>query len=323
MKYVKNPIADFDSPDPFVTYDNESGYYYSLFTRGSCLEIFRSKNAADIVRGGDSRVIYTPNGERDGIFGDIWAPEMHRGSDGKWYIYTSGRMAEKKGAQKRLIILRAKSADPFGDWEFVCKPSPDVFSIDPTIYTAQDGTQYLCCSRVDLELWRGQVLDIIKMRSPTEFTDERATIAIAELDWELVPPYVGTAAIVEGAFFVENAGRLFIIYSANGCWSDEYALGVLEHTGGDLCDAKNWKKHPKPLLVKGNGAYGPGHATFFYSPDKSELWCAYHAMREHNETVTETARYMNLQRVYFDDTGYPVMGEAIGAVEQTPPSGEI
>ena len=85
----------------------------------------------------------------------------------------------------------------------------------------------------------------------------------------------------------------------------------------------HWKKHPKPLLVKGNGAYGPGHATFFYSPDKSELWCAYHAMREHNETVTETARYMNLQRVYFDDTGYPVMGEAIGAVEQTPPSGEI
>ena len=45
MKTFRNPIADFNTPDPFMTYDPVTGYYYALFTRGSCLEIFRSRHA--------------------------------------------------------------------------------------------------------------------------------------------------------------------------------------------------------------------------------------------------------------------------------------
>ena len=321
MKTFRNPIADFDTPDPFITYDKETGYYYSLFTRHDYLEIFRSRHAAEIIRKGESKIIYRPDGKTEGIWGDIWAPEMHRGSDGGWYIYTSGRIKEGKGP-KRMIVLRALSPDPFGDWEFVCMPTPDIFSIDPTSYIAKDGKQYLCNSRVDEEL--GQVIDIYEMRSPTELDTERwANIAVAEKEWELIPPYVGDWACVEGGFFVEKNDRLFIIYSANGCWSDYYRLGVLEHLGGDLCDSANWKKHDEPLLVYGNGAYGPGHASFFYSPDGSELWCAYHALKRHNEHAEPDTRYMNIQRVDFDETGYPVMGTAIGYETDIPyPSGE-
>ena len=320
MKYFKNPLSPFDAPDPFITYDTESGYYYALFTRSRCVELFRSKHLANIVKGGDSKVIYTANGELDGIFGDIWAPEMHKGSDGVWYIYTSGRITEKPGP-KRLFILRAKTSDPFGEWEFAGKPMPDVFSIDPTVYTDHDGTQYLCCSSVG---YGGtQVLEICKLASPTVCTNERATIARAELEWELVPPYVDDFTIVEGGFFVKRGNRLFLIYSANGCWSDHYALGVLEHLGGSLCDAENWKKHEKPLLILGNGLYGPGHASFFYSPDGSELWCAYHGMKEHNEKATYAPRYMNAQKVDFDESGYPVMGLPVGyELELSAPSGE-
>lgn len=326
MNTFRNPIAPFDSPDPFITYDEESGYYYSLFTRGDRLELFRSRHAARVITDGDSKVIYTPGKEKDGVWGNIWAPEMHKGSDGFWYIYTSTRMRKEPSA-KCLFIVKAKTSDPFGEWEFVCKPTPNVFSIDPTIYTDEDGVQYMCCSRVEDGV--GQVLDIIKMKSPSEFSDEAATIAKAELDWELVPPYIGKWSIVEGAFFVKNKGRLFIIYSANGCWSDHYALGVLEHKGGSLCKAENWVKHPSPLFVYGNGVYGPGHASFFYSPDKTELWCAYHAMKKHNPTVTLTDatvadRFMNIQKVDFDETGYPVMTSPVGYETDLPyPSGEI
>ena len=321
MKTFRNPIADFDTPDPFITYDRETGYYYSLFTRHDYLEIFRSKHVADIIRGGQSKVIYRPDGEKDGIWGDLWAPEMHRGSDGGWYIYTSGRITQGRGP-KRMIVLRALTPDPFGDWEFVGMPTPDIFSIDPTSYIAKDGKQYLCNSRVDETL--GQVLDIYEMRSPTELNTERwANVAVAEKEWELVPPYVGDWACVEGGFFVEKNDRLFLIYSANGCWSDHYLLGVLEHVGGDLCDKANWKKHDKPLLVYGNGVYGPGHASFFYSPDGSELWCAYHGLKRHNENAEPDTRYMNVQRVDFDETGYPVMGQAVGYETDIPcPSGE-
>ena len=321
MRTFKNPISPFNAPDPFLTYDKETEYYYALFTRGKYLEIFRSRHAATVITDGDSKIIYEPNGEKDGVWGDIWAPEMHKGADGTWYIYTSTRM-RKEPSEKCLFILRAKDSDPFGEWEFVCKPTPDVFSIDPTIYTAPDGIQYMCCSRVEEGV--GQVLDIIKLKSPYEFSDEIATVAKAELDWELVPPYIGKWSIVEGGFFVENKGRLFLIYSANGCWSDDYCLGVLEHTGGKICDLKNWVKHPKPIFTKANGAWGPGHASFFYSPDGTELWCAYHSMKESNETVTAAKRYMNIQKVSFDKSGFPCFGEPLGYNCDIPyPSGEI
>ncbi len=322
MQTFRNPVSPFDAPDPYMTYDPVTGYYYALFTRSSKLELFRSRHAGAIVTDNDSRIIYTPNGERDGIWGDIWAPEMHRGSDGKWYIYTSGRITPEHG-QKRLFIMEGPADDPFrGEWIFRGLPAPDVFSIDPSVYTAHDGTQYLCASRVDPIY--GQVLDICDLVNPYTFGKNSATIARAELDWELIPPYVNQRAIVEGAFFLERNGRLFIIYSANGCWSDHYCLGVLEHMGGSLCDGASWKKHEKPLLVHGNGLYGPGHASFFASPDGSEIWCAYHGMKEHNETVTPASRYFNIQRVEFDDSGYPIMGLPVGYdVDMTPPAGEI
>ena len=320
MRTFRNPVSPGDAPDPFVTYDGETGYYYLLFTRGGCVEIFRSRRIASLMTGGESKIIYRANGEKDGIWGDIWAPEMHRGNDGRRYIYTSGRIRPEP-SEKRIFVLRAKTADPFGDWEFVRLLYTDVFAIDPTVYTARDGTQYFVSSRVDRQF--GQVLDICRMTSPVLLDPQRTTIARAELDWELVPPYTGRSAIVEGAFFLEHGPRLFLIYSANGCWSDGYALGVLEFTGGDICDASNWKKHPKPLLVAGNGVYGPGHASFFRSPDGTEVFCAYHGMREHNEKALPAPRLINVQRVYFDETGYPVMGEAIGYGTDIPvPSGE-
>ena len=323
MKKFKNPVSPFDAPDPFMTFDQQTGYYYSLFTRGKKLELFRSRYASQIVTDGDSRIIYEVNDGLYGFYGDIWAPEMHRAPNGKWYIYTSGRISPEPAGEKRLFIMECDSIDPFkGNWIFRGLPAPDLFAIDPTIYTDPNGEQYICYSKLERKYW--QVLEIRKLINPYTFSDEVATIARAELDWELVPPYNDNTRIVEGAFFVENKGRLFIIYSANGCWSDDYCLGVLEHLGGSLLDPANWKKHEKPLFVHANEVYGPGHASFFYSPDKKELWCAYHGMKNHNEKVTNAPRYFNIQRVDFDETGYPVMGKPTGYdVELDSPSGEI
>ena len=324
MKTFHNPVSPFDAPDPFMTYDPETGYYYALFTRGSKLELFRSRHAGQIVTDGDSKIIVTADGEND-IWGDIWAPEMHRAPSGLWYIYTSSRVTREPG-QKRLFIVESESSDPFGAWHFKCRPTPDVFSIDPTVYTDQNGQQYICYSRVDPNL--GQVLDICPLDNPWTFGQVRTMIACAEYDWELIPPY-DKSKIVEGAFFVEHAGRLYIVYSANGCWSDDYCLGVLEYIGtpGDvhaMCTAENWKKHAKPIFTKGNSVFGPGHASFFRSPDGSELWCAYHGMKQTNPTVTGAARYFNIQKIDFDENGFFVPAIPCGyECEIVPPAGEI
>ena len=319
MNTFRNPISDSDASDPFMMYDPDTKYYYALCSKHNRVEIFRNRHAADIIRGGDSKVIYTPNGERDGIWGKIWAPEMHKGTNGKWYIYTSGEH-DPKDWEKRLFILESESDDPFGEWHFKCKPSPNTYGIDPTVYTHTDGKQYICYSYFKDE----QLLEIREMENPYTFTDHAAIIAKAEYDWELVPPYVGNMAINEGAFFVKNGDKLFIIYSANGCFTAFYCLGVLEYMGGDMCAPSSWKKHDKPLFTYGNGVYAPGHASFFYSPDGAELWCAYHGVKEYTEEMKTTPRYMHIQKVDFDDEGFPVMGIPVGEnTDITPPSGEV
>lgn len=318
MIKIRNPIADFDTPDPFVTYDKNTGYYYALFTVCDRIEIYRSRHAANIIRDGESRVIYTPDGDSDGIYGMIWAPEMHKGTNGKWYIYTSG-LYDPSLWPKRLFILEADTPDPFGPWHFKCKPMPDTYAIDPTVYTHTDGKQYVCYSLVNKE----QVLEIREMTSPYSFGERSAIISRAEYDWELVPPYVDPWTINEGAFFVKRGERLFIIYSANGCFIAKYALGVLEYVGGDLCDAASWKKHEEPIFTYGNGVYAPGHASFFDSPDGSEIWCAYHGVKEYYDKLTESKRFMHIQRFDFDDDGYPIAAIPVGeGVETDPPSGE-
>ena len=49
MRTFRNPVSPFDAPDPFMTFDTVTGYYYALFTRGSKLELFRSRHAGIIV----------------------------------------------------------------------------------------------------------------------------------------------------------------------------------------------------------------------------------------------------------------------------------
>ena len=169
-----------------------------------------------------------------------------------------------------------------------------------------------------------QVLTIREMADPLCFSRKSAELARPTLDWELAEGYTGSSAINEGAFFLKRGRRLFIIYSANGCWSDDYCLGVLEYIGGELCDAKSWIKHPKPLFVKGNGVYGVGHASFFVSPDDSEVWCAYHCLLKSNPEREKTDRFVCIQKISFDESDYPVLGAPIGiGKEIESPSGEV
>ena len=315
-----NPLSMQNFSDPFVTYDKDTGYYYFI---ASCqcdvLTIYRSKSIDTLIRGGDCKDVYSC--PEDDVFGPLWAPEMYKVGK-KWYIYTSCREMDSPSPWdiKRLLILQSKTEDPFDGFEFASKPDTSIFAIDPTMMV-MDETPYICYSEVDKD--GVQVLVLREMRDPITFTNNAVQIARPTLEWELADGYQGNLAINEGAFFLKHGDRLFIIYSANGCWSDEYCLGVLEHTGGALCDASHWKKHEQPLFVKGNGIYGPGHASFFRSPDGREVWCAYHCLLETNPRHQERDRFTCVQKISFDGHGYPVMGKPTGVKDGLQsPSGE-
>ena len=315
-----NPLSKDNFSDPFITYDKKTGYYYFI---ASCqcnqLTLYRSKHVGDILTNGESKVVYECGENK--VYGPMWAPEMYKYGD-RWYIYTSCREEWHDNLfaiRKQPLILKSITEDPFDGFEFGSMPDPSIFAIDPSCAIIDD-KQYICYSEV---VEGQQVLVIREMSDPLTFTENRAEIARAALDWELVEGY-REYSINEGAFFLKKGERLYIIYSANGCWSDDYCLGVLEYLGGEICDARNWKKHPEPLFVKGNGIYGVGHASFFASPDDSELWCAYHCLLRSNPSLEEMDRHTCIQKISFDENNYPVMGEPIGiGKEIDSPSGEV
>lgn len=135
-------------------------------------------------------------------------------------------------------------------------------------------------------VWSGWVGDvnvaqnifIAKMQNPWTLEGSRMLISKPEHDWEIVghPPTVNEGP--EG--LISPKGRLFITYSASGCWTDSYALGLLSlKEGGDPMNPNHWTKSKSPVFTEdgAHGAFGTGHNGFFKSPDGKEDWLIYHA----------------------------------------------
>ncbi len=297
-------------PDPCIIYCEKEKCYYGISTCGNefwgadCLILHRSENFEDMFVNSESCLVYRSNSE-DETYGYLWAPELHF-IKGKWYIYTSCENAPNDD-KKHIIVLEAKTDSPFDGFKLCGHINRDVFSIDPTVYFDEKCDElYLCCSTV---IDGVQTLSIQKLKTPSEPVGEFAIIAKPELEWELVPPY-DKIPIVEGGYFVKSPnGRLFITYSANGCWSDDYAIGLLEYKGGNIVSSDSWEKYSLPIAIKSNGNFGPGHATFFYSPNKSELWICYHCLEMSNPENRPMKRKCHCQRVFFDETGFLHIGE--------------
>ena len=61
---------------------------------------------------------------------------------------------------------------------------------------------------------------------------------------------------------------LFLTYSASGCRTDSYCLGLLTlRPGGDPLNVADWTKSPNPVFTTAadSSAYAPGHNGFSVS----------------------------------------------------------
>ena len=87
----------------------------------------------------------------------------------------------------------------------------------------------------------------------------------------------------EGPQVLRHGDKLVLIYSASGCWTDFYSLGMLTAAAGsDLLQPGSWTKSTTPVFQQDPAAkvYAPGHNSFFKSPDGTEDWLLYHANDE-------------------------------------------
>ncbi|WP_208112423.1 glycoside hydrolase family 43 protein [Pedobacter metabolipauper] len=274
-KGFQNPILP-SGADPWSTY--KDGFYYYTHTLGNRLEIWKTKDLSDLKHA-ERKIVWTPPAGTS-YSKEIWAPEIHF-IGGKWYMYFAADNGNNNN--HRMYVIENASADPMqGEWQFKGKVSDtsDRWAIDGTVFEYKDQL-YMLWSGWEGPINGTQSIYIAKMKNPWTISSERYRISSPVFDWEKDGSFTAPKVSVnEGPQILEHKNKLFIVYSASGCWTDSYALGLLTFKGtNNLLDSVSWIKSKEPVFKKSidNGVYAPGHNSFFKSPDGKEDWILYHA----------------------------------------------
>jgi GH43 family beta-xylosidase len=283
-----NPLLP-SGADPWITF--HSGFYYYMNTTGRNLTIWKTRDPVDL-RDAEKKVVWSPPAE--GPYSrDIWAPELHF-LEGKWYIYFAADAGTNQ--THRLWVLENSSDDPLqGEWTMKGKIADpfDKWAIDGSVFENR-GRMYLIWSGWEGDENGTQSIYIARMKNPWTIEGKRARISTPEYPWEKVgdlnprpgsdnPPHVD---VNEGPEILQHGGRIFLVYSASGCWTNYYALGMLTASStSELMKPSSWVKSPAPVFTSSTEAhaYGVGHNTFFRSPDGTQDWIIYHANPESNQ----------------------------------------
>ena len=306
-----NPLLP-NGADPWAIYHD--GYYYFTATRGSKLGLWKTKDITDLKNAEYKDVWIPPEGEIYSL--SLWAPEIHY-LNGKWYFYVAAH--GDKHINHRMFVLENTSQDPM-QGEFVMKGKivtdpADNWAIDGSVFEHK-GELYFIWSGwhkplVDVETQR---IYIARMENPWTLATDRVELSIPEYDWERNyrrtdgTPSQHIIYVNEGPSMLKHGSKLNIIYSGSGTWTDHYCLGVIRaDVESDLLDPASWVKHPEPIFSQSpeNGVFGPGHNSFFKSPDGTEDWNLYHA-REAQQG--NTPRNPRAQKVEWTEDDFPVLG---------------
>jgi GH43 family beta-xylosidase len=259
---------------------------------------------------------------------EIWAPELHL-FDGKWYMYFAADDGDN--FHHRLYVLENDAADPLGSgWTFkgkIADTTADRWAIDASAFE-YNGKRYLIWSgwpdtvNVEQDIY----IALLNYADPTKVSGQRVLLSRPTLSWERQGFMPGSLpAVNEGPeALISPGGQLFLTYSASGCWTDGYCLGLLTlRAGGDPLNASDWSKSPYPVFSTGaSGAFAPGHNGFFVSRDGRQNWLLYHANASAGQGCGN-ARSPRMQSFSWNQDGTPNFGTPVGiGVAVRKPGGE-
>ncbi|MEJ1237535.1 glycoside hydrolase family 43 protein [Chryseolinea sp. T2] len=308
-----NPLLP-SGPDPWNIYVD--GYYYYTNTLGNRVDIWKTKDLSQL-KTAERKTIWTPP-PNTMYSKQLWAPEIHH-LNGKWYAYFAAD--DGNNDHHRMYVLENSSSDPMtGTWNFKGKVADqdDKWAIDGSVFE-HHGKLYFIWSGWEGDKNGRQDIYIAEMENPWTIRGRRVRISKPELDWERHgdlnnpndPPHVD---VNEGPQFLKHGKNVFIVYSASACWTDFYALGMLQaDKSADLLDPSSWKKSEKPVFNQStaNGVFAPGHNSFFKSPDGQEDWILYHANDESGQGCGNKRSPRAQKFTWMNDL--PVFGEPLKA----------
>jgi GH43 family beta-xylosidase len=287
-----------DGEDPWVIAHQGHLYYCTVDRQKQKILVAKFSKlsemaSAELVQVWPSQHGITPE------FVEIWSPELQL-IDGKWYIYFALYNAQNGG--ERLYVLEGISGHPQGEYEFLdqLQIPTDRWAIDGSVLQLASGELYFIWSGWEGFTNASQNIYIARMRDPATITSDRVCISRPEYDWEKQ----GYPHVNEGPQALVRNGRVFLIYSASGSWTDDYCLGQLTYLGGDVLDPASWRKEPKPVFAKTDTIFGPGHASFVEI--EGQDYIVYHAARS---SQAGWARQIRAKPFTWHEDGSPNFGQ--------------
>lgn len=299
----RNPVNPH--ADPWV--GHHDGRYWLATTRGDRIELWSARSAKDLANARPVTVWQKGKG--------VWAPEFHRFETPKgprWFCYFT--MTDGRDVDHRMYVIESRTSridGPYGEPKLInTDPENKFYAIDGTVFVHPNGKAYF--------LWAGHpghVLYISEMENPWTLKGPRQRIDASGF---------GCPDIREGPFIIQRGDRIFLTYSACHTERPDYKVGALWTTlDKDPMDPKSWVQIEQPILARAdeNGVYGPGHHSFFKSPDGREDWIAYHAKT--TDQLTTNHRTTRLQKLEWDEQGMPIPIVPLSLDEKIPlPSGD-
>lgn len=299
--------------DPVVFF--WQGKYYFLSTNDNVGDIGLFLREADDVQGlfREDCALHLILGkdEERGFVQTFWAPEFHE-IGGELYILFA---VSGSAWGPQCHLMRWKKGRPLTDadaWECPVRVvrrdgsmlTEDGITLDMT-YLKAGGRSYMVWSYrrgIGTPKDTGSMLYIAQTdeKEPWRLTSDPALLSRPLYGWENVNGTINN----EGPHAFVSGGKVYLTYSGGDACGYTYAVGLLSaDENADLCMTDSWKKNGYPVLhfLSVEGEYGPGHNSFFVSPE-GKLTIAYHAV----DDISHRLRCTGMHRVHFDAQGKPV-----------------
>lgn len=298
----KNPIL-ITGADPWV-YKNDNEYFVT-FTTGDNITLIKTDKMSELKKG-LKKIIWSPPSSGFNSK-ELWAPELHK-INGIWYVYYAASDGDNKN--HKMWILENTAQDPFqGSWidKGELKLPDDKWAIDGT-HIEINNQKYFAWSGWEGDVNTSQNIYLAKMENPFKISSERVCILNPTESWETNNT---NPVVLEAPQFLIKENKIFLFYSAGGCWTDGYSIGLIwmDESKNPL-DKNSWTRGKNnPLFVSNTvgNAFGPGHNSFFKSLNGKEDWVIYHANPQTGQGCGEN-RSTRMQQFKWDNNGFPIFG---------------
>ena len=277
-KTYRNPLLpEVSVADPHVIKVGGTYYLYAT-THTKGFDAYVSTNLVDWENQGSAF---------DDPRGGAWAPDVFHdvNGDGKFYLYYTDTIADRKPGGPRKQIGVAVADSPLGPFQDRAVLATD--AIDAHLFRDDDGKYYLYY----VDLFEGFKIRVQPMRDPLTKEGDSTIVIRPTEPWEKISGHV-----TEGPFMLKHNGVYYLMFSGTGADSPNYGIGY--------ATAKSplgpFEKYPgNPIVHRGGKVLGPGHHCVIEGPDQ-KLWNVYH--QKWNDDIS-FKRFLAIDPMWFDAKG--------------------